>query len=391
MNSPCIKIINGSIVLPDRILKEGTVIISGKKIEEITSRNIDIPGAIVMDARGNYVAPGCIDLHIHGGGGHNFTEGTPEAFVAITQAHARHGMTGIYPTLEATSIENRLAAIHTCESLMGKPTKGATILGLHLEGNYLNMQMKGGQPAQYISNPEPEEYKALLESTNCIKRWSVSPELPGALELGKYASEKGVLVSLAHTVADYPLVRKAFEAGYTHATHFYNAMTGVHREGEFKREGTIESIYLMDDITVELVADGIHVPPAILQLVHKLKGAEKTALVTDAMSAAAYPDFSRISESRVIIEDGVCKLADRSAIAGSIATSDRLIRTMVHQAELPLTEVIRMASEAPARIMNIFDKKGSLEKGKEADIIIFDPDINLQMTIIEGEVVYRKS
>lgn len=300
-------------------------------------------------------------------------------------------MTGIYPTLEATSIENRLAAIHTCESLMGKPTKGATILGLHLEGNYLNMQMKGGQPAQYISNPEPEEYKALLESTNCIKRWSVSPELPGALELGKYASEKGVLVSLAHTVADYPLVRKAFEAGYTHATHFYNAMTGVHREGEFKREGTIESIYLMDDITVELVADGIHVPPAILQLVHKLKGAEKTALVTDAMSAAAYPDFSRISESWVIIEDGVCKLADRSAIAGSIATSDRLIRTMVHQAELPLTEVIRMASEAPARIMNIFDKKGSLEKGKEADIIIFDPDINLQMTIIEGEVVYRKS
>lgn len=391
MNQPTIQIINGTILLPDKLIENGTILISGDTIAEITTRTTEIPGTTVIDARGNYVAPGCIDIHIHGGGGCNFTEGTVEAFQTISQVHAAHGMTGIYPTLEATSMENIQAAIHTCETLQGKPIQGATILGLHLEGNYLNRQMKGGQPAQYITLPNPAEYRELLANTTCIKRWSISPELEGALELGRYASDRGVLVSLAHTTARYPLVKQAFEAGYTHATYFYNAMTGVHREGEFKREGTIESIYLIDEMTVEVIADGIHVPPVILALVHKIKGAAQTALITDAMSAAAYPDPSRISETRVIIEDGVCKLADRSAIAGSIATADRLIRTMVKQAGIPLTEAIRMASEAPARIMNIFDKKGSLAEGKDADIIIFDPEINAQTTIIGGRIVYQQS
>ena len=192
--------------------------------------------------------------------------------------------------------------------------------------------------------------------------------------------------NLAHTTADYLQVKKAYEAGFTHATHFYNAMTSVHKDREYKHEGTVEGIYLMKDMTVEVVADGIHVPPAILKLVYQIKGVERTSLITDAMAAATCDNGTEhFPDSRVIIEEGVCKLADRSAIAGSIATGIRLIRTLVEKAEIPLHDAVRMASESPARLMGILDRKGTLEKGKDADIIIFNNDIEIQETFIEGK------
>ena len=220
---------------------------------------------------------------------------------------------------------------------------------------------------EYIRNPQSEEYKHIIENTSCIKRWDAAPELEGAIEFGRYVSSKGVVTSIAHTTANYNVVKAACEAGYSLATHFYNAMTGVHKKREFKYEGTIESIYLMDGMNVELVADGIHVPPVILRMVHKMKGVERTCLITDAMGCTA-SDSKEAFDPRVIIEDGVCKLSDRSAIAGSIATMDRLIRTMVQQAEIPLEDAVRMASETPARIMGIYDRKGSLDKGKDATL-----------------------
>jgi N-acetylglucosamine-6-phosphate deacetylase len=196
------------------------------------------------------------------------------------------------------------------------------------------------------------------------------------LEFGRFTSSRGLVVSVAHTTADYKTLKEARKVGYTHATHFYNAMTGVHKKREFKHEGTIEGIYLIDDMSVELVADGIHVPAAILQLVYKIKGVERTALVTDAMHYAAAEDL-KVDNSRIIIEDGVCKLADRSALAGSIATMDHLVRTMVGKAEIPLCDAVRMASETPARIMGIYDRKGSLEVGKDADMVMLDRDLNV--------------
>lgn len=389
MTSKLLQIINCEILTPGGILHNGCIRVANGKIAEISNRNRASADILTIDAKGQYAAPGCIDFHVHGGGGHDFMEGTPDAFYAIAKAHAQYGTTAIYPTLAASSPETICKAIQTCEQVMQRPGQGARIMGLHLEGNYLNMKLKGGQNPDYITIPDPQEYQKLLSSTSCIKRWSAAPELEGALEFGRYVSSRGVLVSLAHTEADYSQVKDAFDAGYTHATHFYNAMTGVHKDREYKQEGTIEGIYLTDDMTVELVADGIHVPPAILKLVYKFKGVERTALVTDAMAVAACPESFSVCDSRVIIEDGVCKLADRSALAGSIATADRLIRTLVKQAGIPLTDAIRMASETPARIMGILDKKGTLEEGKDADIIIFDADINIQATLVEGTVVYQ--
>ncbi|MDR1403078.1 MAG: N-acetylglucosamine-6-phosphate deacetylase [Tannerellaceae bacterium] len=382
------KLVNGQIITPSGILRNRSLIISGNTIAEITERAIEIDMCETIDAKGNYIAPGCIDIHLHGGNGRDFTEGTAAAFYAIAEAHARHGMTAIYATLAAAPRTTFEQAIRACEEVMPDSKDGARIMGLHLEGNYLNKTMCGGQDPHCLYNPDPQEYQELIASTHCIKRWSASPELPGAMAFGRYAAERGILVSLAHTVADYPLVKTAFDAGYTHATHFYNAMTGVHKNREFKREGTIESIYLMDGMTVELVADGVHVPPAILKLVYKFMGSERIALVTDSMFAAAFSGSVEGIDSRIIVEDGVGKLADRSALASSIATADRLIRTMTQMADVSLTDAIRMTSETPARIMHIADKKGTLEKGKDADIIIFDTDINVLTTIVEGKKLF---
>jgi len=390
MENQFLKITNANVITPSGIRKNASLVVENGQIKEITDRNVEINDALVIDAKGMYVAPGCIDTHVHGGGGHDFTEVTEEAFIEASLAHARGGMTAIYPTIGASHISLMWDAIRVCESVMSQPVKSARIMGLHLEGNYLNKVMCGGQKTEHLYDPDKEEYSEILRSTNCVKRWSAAPELPGALEFGRYASERGVVVSLAHTVADYPLVTEAFKSGYTHATHFYNAMTCVHKKGMYKTEGTIESIYLTEDMTVELVADGIHVPPSILKLVHKYKGAEKISLITDAMAAAGDNGTGKdIYGGRSIIENGAYILADHSALAGSIATANMLMRTMITKAGISLEDTVRMASEAPARVMNVFDRKGSLEKGKDADIIIFDDQINILATIVEGHIIYN--
>ncbi len=378
------QIINGKIHTPQGWLKNGSVIISDNKILEVSNCDLAVVGAKIVDARGMYIVPGGVEIHVHGGGGRDFMEGSEDAFRTAVAAHMQHGTTSIFPTLSSSSIPMIKAAAETTEKLMAE--KDSPILGLHLEGHYFNMKMAGGQIPEYIKNPDPNEYIPLLEETNCIKRWDASPELPGALQFGKYVSSKGILVSVAHTQAEFEDIRAGFEAGYTHATHFYNAMPGFHKKNEYKYEGTVESIYLMDDMTVEAIADGIHVPPTILRLIYKVKGVEKTALITDALACAA-SDSKTAFDPRVIIEDGVCKLADKSALAGSIATMDRLIQTMTLKAEVPLFDVIRMISETPSKIMGVYDRKGSLERGKDADILLLDNHLEVRGVWAMGKMV----
>ena len=378
------QIINGKIHTPQGWLNNGSVIISDNKILEVSNCDLAVVGANIVDARGMYIVPGGVEIHVHGGGGRDFMEGTEDAFRTAVDAHMQHGTTSIFPTLSSSSIPMIQAAARTTEKLMAE--KDSPVLGLHLEGHYFNMKMAGGQIPAYIKNPDPNEYIPLLEETNCIKRWDASPELPGALQFGKYVSNKGILVSVAHTQAEFEDIKAGFDAGYTHATHFYNAMPGFHKKNEYKYEGTVESIYLMDDMTVEAIADGIHVPPTILRLIYKVKGVEKTALITDALACAA-SDSQTAFDPRVIIEDGVCKLADRSALAGSIATMDRLIQTMTFKAEVPLFDVCRMISETPAKIMGVFDRKGSLERGKDADILLLDKNLDVRAVWAMGKLV----
>lgn len=379
-----IQLINGRILTPQGWLDNGSVLIRDNKILEVTNCDLAIIGATLVDVKGMYILPGGIDMHVHGGGGADFMEGTEDAFRTAVKTHLLHGTTGIFPTLSSSTVPMINKAAEICTRLMAEP--GSTVLGLHLEGHYLNPAMAGGQMPENIKLPDPNEYIPILERWNCIKRWDAAPEMAGAIEFGKYISSKGLLASVAHTQAEFEDIHAAYAAGYTHATHFYNAMPGFHKRREYKYEGTVESIYLIDNMTVEVIADGIHVPPTILKLIYKIKGVERTALITDALACAA-SDSTEAFDPRVIIEDGVCKLADHSALAGSIATMDRLIRTMVQQASVPLADAVRMASETPARIMGVYDRKGSLERGKDADIIIMDENLQLRAVWSMGRFV----
>ena len=299
------------------------------------------------------------------------------------------------PTTLSSSREELLQTLAVYEDANRNNIHGAQFLGLHLEGPYFAMNQRGAQDPKYIRDPNPEEYKDIVARSSSIKRWSAAPELNGAIEFGKYMRSKGILPAVAHTDAIYEEVLVAFENGFTLATHLYSGMSGVTRRNAYRFAGVIESAYIIDEMDVEIIADGIHLPAPLLKLVYKIKGADRIALITDAMRAAGMPPGKSILGSihnglKVIVEDGVAKLPDRSSFAGSVATADRLIRSMMFMADVPLLEAVRMMTTTPARILQVADKKGSITVGKDADLVIFDNEINIEMTIIKGRVIYNR-
>lgn len=376
--------VNGRILTPKGWLDGGSIITDGSRIRCVSNIDLHVVGAEIIDVNGGYIVPGGIDMHTHGGGGRDFIEGCEDAFREAINAHLKHGTTSIYPTLSSSTIPTIEAACNVCEKLMAE--ENSPVLGLHIEGSYINPKEAGAQNPVLIKAPVIYEYETLLSKYKCIKRWDEAPELPGSVRFIKTCNMHGVLTALTCTRATYKDVVEAHKAGMTHAAHFYNAMPVVYKEHEFKVPGTVESVYAMQDMTVEVIADGLHVPPVMLKVVHKIKGVERMALITDSLAyAASEGDVS--AEPRVIMEDGVCKLADRSALAGSIATMDTLIRTCIQKANIPMEDAFRMASETPAKIMGVFDRKGSIEEGKDADIIVFDRDINLTYVMQMGNEV----
>ncbi|HEV7346978.1 N-acetylglucosamine-6-phosphate deacetylase [Telluribacter sp.] len=391
-----LKITNGTILTPYRLIRGGTLVVTGSTIAEISERNIDVPDATEIDAAGRYVAPGFIDIHIHGGGGYDFMDGSEEAFLKIAELHAQYGTTAMVPTTLTSEKRDLLRTLDLFEQATRNNTAGAQLLGMHLEGPYFAMNQRGAQDPRYIRDPDPAEYREVLAHSSSILRWSAAPERPGAIEFGRYLRSKGILAALAHTDAIYEEVLEAFEQGYNLATHLYSGMLGVTRRNAFRYAGAVEAAFLIDEMDVEIIADGVHLPPPLLKLVYKIKGAERIALITDAMRAAGMPPGESTLGSlknglKVIVEDGVAKLPDRTAFAGSVATADRLVRTMVQQAEVPLLDAVRMATATPARIMGLDRRKGSLVTGKDADLVIFDENINIKTTIVMGKVIYHRA
>lgn len=396
INQSRLKIYNGQLITPYKTIKDGALLIENGKILAIEQGNPEFPDALEIDAKGDYIAPGFIDLHIHGGGGHDFMDNTVEAFLGIAETHARYGTTAMCPTTLTSEKEDLLETLRIYEQADKQNNKGAQFIGMHLEGPYFALSQRGAQDPRYIRNPDPEEYREILAATNVVKRWSAAPELEGAIEFGRYLKSKGILAAIAHTDAIYEEVLEAFENGYSLATHFYSSMSGVTRRDCFRYAGVIESGYLIDEMDVEIIADGIHLPSPLLKLIYKIKRASRTALITDAMRGAGMPPGESILGSRknglkVIIEDDVAKLPDRSSFAGSVATADRLVRNMINMAGVSLEEAVTMITKTPARIMGIADAKGSLTPGKDADVVIFDQQINIQHTIVSGKVIYSGS
>lgn len=382
-------IVNGRILAPGGI-RHGVLLLEDNRIKGIDDT---VPArAAVIDAEGCYVAPGFIDMHTHGAGGADFMDGTVEAYLTAARMHARHGTTLLYPTTLTSTNEALYESFETYRKARLENRDGAAFGGMHLEGPYFNPEFAGAQDRRYLRNPRPEEYREILDRCPDLARWSFAPELEGAAEFAAELKRRGIVASIGHTNATFGECDAAWRAGAAHMTHFYSCMSTISRRNAFRYAGTIEYGYFQDGMTVEIIADGIHVPADLLHLLLKIKGAERISLVTDSMRAAGMPEGQSIlgglaDGQPVIVEDGVAKLLDRSAFAGSVATADRLVRTMVREAGCSIPEAVRMMTENPARVMGIARRKGSILPGKDADVVIFDDDINVQKTIIAGKTI----
>lgn len=383
---------NANVILKDRIAA-GYVVVADKKIQSV---GFDAVPALAYDKKidleGKYLAPGFVELHTHGAGGSDFMDGTLEAFRTACLTHLEHGTTTILPTAMAATKEEILRSIDgfraAKEALDGN---GPHLHGLHMEGPYLNKDQCGAIDPNYIRDPKPEEYEEFLQhGKGAIARWTIAVEREGMDRFITRLCEEGILPSIGHSNAEYCQVRDAFQKGVTHTTHLYSAMSTIVRKGGFRHSGVLESAYCIPDMTVEIIADGCHLPPELLEMVYRVKGPEKTALTCDSIRCAGQDVKESVIGSlengqRIIIEDDVAKLPDRSAFAGSVATDDRLIRVMTQQANVPLQDAVRMMTLTPAEIIGLGDKKGSIEAGKDADLIVFDEEINVSGVMVEGK------
>ena len=374
----------------DRIIREdglldGYIYFKNGRIMDVTSA--DYPVREQYDMTGFYVSSGFIDIHTHGGGGNPF-EGSVDDIVNGCNFHLKHGTTSICPTISAAEFDSMARSVRNIAEAMEDSRVKGTILGAHMEGPYLSRKQAGAQCADFITAPQAQDYMPLLEEYgDMIVRWSYAPENDEDELFVKALRDHGIVAAAGHTDAIYDDLMRAKENGCNLITHLYSCTSTVTRDHGFRRLGVIETAYLCDDIYVEIICDGKHLPPELIKLIYKIKGADKIALITDSLALAGTEQTHGFMQStEFIIEDGVCKLMDRSAFAGSIATADILLRVLTKEAGIPLCEAVMLLTKNPARVMRL-DTKGEIKAGKDADIVIFDADVNVKSVFVGGEKI----
>lgn len=377
------RIKSDKIILSDSLFC-GYIYFQNGQITHVTDK--DLPFDIEFDKTGLYVSPGFIDIHTHGGDGCEFYDDY-KSIITACNFHLRHGTTSICPTISAAPFKVMSKSVVEVKKAMQSAELKSNIIGLHLEGPYLSAEQCGGQCPDHITPPKPEEYEALVETAgDVIARWSYAPENDKDGAFCKYLTEHNILASAGHTNAIYSDMQLAFDNGCNLITHLYSCTSTITREFGFRRLGVIESAYLNDDMYVEIIADGKHLPPELIKLILKIKGTDKVILITDSLALAGTNVKSGVTlGTEFIIEDGVCKLKDRSAFAGSIATANRLIQTLTNEVGTSLVEAVKMLTKNPSDILGI--NKGELKCGKDADIIIFDDNIEIKNAFVDGKEV----
>lgn len=378
------------IIGPDGMMR-GSVVTEGGRIASLSGdRRLSPPDAVVIDAGTRYVSPGFIDIHTHGAGGFDFMDGTVEAILGAARAHMQHGATAIVPTSLACSDEELFSLYHSFSQARTVPG-GPALLGLHLEGPYFSQAQRGAQDPAHLKVPLPAHVSRLLDASQHVIRVTAAPELPYGLELGDELRRRGILASIGHSDATYAQVRQAMAHGYTHVTHLYSGMSSLHREGPYRVLGVVESAYLEDRLDVEIIADGVHLPPELLRLILRCKDHSRICLVTDSMRGAGMPEGSRVmlgslrGGQEVVLRDGVAMLPDMTAFAGSVCTADRCVRTIARLGVLDMWESVMLMTRNPARIIGAGRRKGQLLPGMDADICIFDDDVSVQAVMVGGE------
>lgn len=379
------------MVTPDHAIEDGVVatedgriVYAGAHLNAESSAH-----ATIIDARGKYVLPGFIDTHVHGSHGDDVMRDGVDGICRIARSMLRYGTTSFLPTTMAASHEALLRALKNCVAARTNDEPAAEILGIHVEGPYINVAMKGAQPAHDIRNPNLEECEEYLRaSAGLIKIMTLAPEIHGGIELVSWLKKRNVVASLGHSNADYATTLAAIDAGASHATHLFNAMPQLHH-----RQPNLTTACLNEPaIMVELILDGVHVAPEMARLAVKLKGRDRIIFITDAMAAVGCADGEYdLGDSRVDVRGNRCTLPDGETIAGSILTMNRALGNAVAFTEMSIVDAAYAAATLPAKICGVANYKGSLETGKDADVAILNKDFTVALTIKSGKIVYRRS
>lgn len=384
---------NGRIVTDGHVVDDGLVVIADGRIAyagpaRSAGQALDTARAAEeIDARGGFICPGFIDAHIHGGGGADVMDATGDALVRIAVAHAAHGTTGFVATTMSAPREQLLEAAHAVRRVHGAPTGGARVLGLHLEGPYINPRRAGAHNPEHLRPPDVRELAAVARIAGpSLRTVTLAPELPGARGAIEWLRRRGVQVSIGHTAATYEEALAAVDAGARCATHLFNAMAGFHH----RSPGCAAALLVDERVRVELVADGVHVHPGALRLAFRCKAAPGAMLVTDCMRALGCPDGEYLlGDVPVVVHGGQARLrGDPGALAGSLLTMDQAVRVMVERAEVPLADAVRMATQTPAEALGIAGRFGRLAPGYEADVVVLEEDLTVSITMVAGEIVF---
>ena len=371
----------------DRIITPSGIIGGYLKIENgkiLCIRVDDFPADACFDFTGKYVSPGFVDLHTHGAGGHAFLDSSVEDVLLGCEYHLRHGTTSILPTVSAAPFERMRQAVAHIHEAKNSGRAASHIIGAHLEGPYLSAAQCGAQCTDFITPPEPADYEKLVEDYGeSIARWTYAPENDTDGTFCGYLTRHGILPSAGHTNAKYPDIARAIEQGCTLVTHLYSCTSTVTRDHGYRSLGVIESAFLRDELFVELIADGSHLPKELVQMIVKIKGADKVGLITDSLHIAGTDVTEGImGGTQFIVEDGVCKLRDRSAFAGSVATADKLLRFAVTDCGFDMVTAVSMLTAVPAKIMGL--QKGGIAPGLDADLAVFDDEFNVYHVFVDG-------
>jgi N-acetylglucosamine-6-phosphate deacetylase len=376
---------NARLIFPDGVRDGLEVVVEKGKIAAIREPNHARTNEIV-DLRGNYLAPGFIDLHVHGALGHDTMEASAEAFQAICDYHASGGTTSLLlttPTAPLNSITDVLSVVRDCRRSIKQ------LVDVHVEGPFISKAKCGAQRAEFVQSPSRASVQQLLDYADVIKRITIAPELRGALEAIENFCAHGISVSGGHSDAWDEEAREGFARGMRSVTHTFNCMSSTRRRGIYRVGGLLEFALSEPQISCELIADGHHVSATLMKMLYHAKGAGGICLVTDATAGAGLPNGSQFAlfGRDCVVQDGVLLLADRSALAGSSSRMIDLVRTMVMKVNVPLHEAVTMATENPARAVGL-ETKGRLEVGADADLVVLSPELEVLRTFSGGEEVF---